>query len=66
MKNLATKFLITEAGITYTELAAKIGISRQWLYILLNKRDLMPDMLMNISNAVESILEERRNTHEEK
>ena len=64
MRNLDIRVMVSESGLKYTDIARQIGISRQYLSLLM-RYDLTPENRNKILKAIRELREERGVVSEE-
>ena len=64
MRNLDIRVMVSESGLKYTDIAKQMGISRQYLSLLM-RYDLTPENRSKILKAIRELREERGGVSEE-
>ena len=64
MRNLDIRVMVSESGLKYTDIARQIGISRQYLSLLM-RYDLTPENRSKILRAIRELNKERGGVSEE-
>ena len=64
MRNLDIRVMVSESGLKYTDIARQMGISRQYLSLLM-RYDLTPENRSKILRAIRELNKERGGVSEE-
>lgn len=61
MRNMDIRIRVSESGIHYKDIAAKLGISPEWLSKLMS-RELSPERRQQIKQAIMELKDDTRNS----